>query len=83
MRRIFVNCENELAPFMDRYCDSHGAFESGRGVALVDCDDETKQASIVAGVWYESFNGANMNIHVAAVPGARWMTKEFLWYVFH
>jgi RimJ/RimL family protein N-acetyltransferase len=82
-KRIFVNCEAELAPFMDRHCHAHGAFESGRGVALVDCDDDAKEAKIVAGVWFESWNGANMNIHVAAEPGARWMTKEFLWYVFH
>jgi len=33
---------------------------------------------LVAGVAYEGFNGHNMWMHVAAVPGRRWMTREYL-----
>jgi hypothetical protein len=83
MKQIVINCEEQLAPFMERMTDSHGAFVAGRAVGLIDVDDETGQAEILACVWYEGYNGANINMHVAAKPGARWMTREFLWYVFH
>ena len=82
-KRIFTDCEAALAPFMDAHCHAHGAFVAGRGVALVECDDERKTADIVAGVWYEGFNGANLNIHLAAVPGSQWLTRELLWFAFH
>jgi gamma-glutamylcyclotransferase (GGCT)/AIG2-like uncharacterized protein YtfP len=37
-----------------------------------------KDGEMQAGVLYEGFNGHNVWMHVAAVPGARWMTKLFL-----
>lgn len=37
---------------------------------------------LVAGVVYEGFNGANVWLHVGAIPGRRWMTREFLRAVF-
>lgn len=83
MKRIVTDCEEALSPFMDQYCHAHGAFVAGRGVALVDVNEEEHSARIVAGVWFEGFNGANLNIHVAAEPGSRWMTREFLWFTFH
>ena len=36
-----------------------------------------------AGVLYEGFNGRNVWMHVAAAPGGKWMTREFLRYAFH
>jgi hypothetical protein len=83
VKRVVVGCEEHLAPFMDYHCHAHGAFVAGRGVALVDVDDEERTVKILAGVWYEGWNGANMHIHVAAVPGKQWMNREFLWYTFH
>lgn len=83
MKEIAINCENQLSQFMEERCDSHGAFTAGRGVALVDVHHKERTVDIVAGVWFEGFNGANINMHVAAVPGKRWMTRDFLWYVFH
>lgn len=38
---------------------------------------------LVAGVLYEGFNGQNVWMHVAAEPGGRWMTKDYLHYCFH
>ena len=38
---------------------------------------------LVAGTVYEGFNGANVWVHLAAEPGARWMTKDYLRYCFH
>lgn len=37
---------------------------------------------MVAGVVYTDFNGANINMHVIAVPGKRWLRREYLWACF-
>lgn len=34
--------------------------------------------ALVAGVLYEGFNGFNAWMHVAAVPGARWLRRDYL-----
>lgn len=82
MKHIVINCEEVAAPFMELHCHSHGAFTAGRAIGLVDFDDEERTATMVAACWYESWNGANINMHVAALPGRRWMTRDFLFAVF-
>ena len=37
---------------------------------------------LVAGVAYTDYNGANLCMHVVAVPGRRWLTRKFLWTCF-
>lgn len=41
-----------------------------------------KNGELIAGVLYDSWNGRSVCMHVAAKPGARWMTREFLWMSF-
>ena len=42
-----------------------------------------RDGELVAGVLYEGFNGRNVWMHVAAEPGRKWATPEFLRYCFH
>lgn len=42
-----------------------------------------RDGRLVAGVLYEGFNGVNVWMHVAAEPGSKWMTKEYLRYCFY
>jgi RimJ/RimL family protein N-acetyltransferase len=37
-----------------------------------------RDGELIAGVIYEGYNKHNVWMHVAAVPGKRWMTKEYL-----
>ena len=37
-----------------------------------------KSGALVAAAIYEGFNGTNIWVHLAATPGARWMTREYL-----
>lgn len=37
---------------------------------------------LVAGVVYEGYNGHNVWMHVAAVPGARWLVRDYMRYCF-
>lgn len=41
-----------------------------------------QDGELVAGVVFNEYTGTNINIHVAAVPGKRWMNRDFLFRVF-
>lgn len=42
-----------------------------------------EDGEIIAGVVYDNYNGASINVHIAAIPGKRWMTKEALRFAFY
>lgn len=52
---------------------SGGTWIKGRGTALGLVRDN----QIIAGVLYEDWNGANVNVHIAA-NGVNWLNREFL-----
>jgi len=41
-----------------------------------------KDGELVAGVLYEDYNGANVLMHVAAIPGRKWLNRTFLYICF-
>lgn len=51
-----------------------GTYLPGSGPSFALCEG----TRIIAGVSYDNYNGACMQMHVAAEPGARWLTREFL-----
>jgi RimJ/RimL family protein N-acetyltransferase len=55
-------------------------WKSGRG-HVIGLEDGC--GNILAAVLFEDYNGANINMHVAAVPGKRWLNREYLWYCFY
>lgn len=83
MRQMLLGHDREISQFMQAVLETPYGFESGRGIGLIDVHDEGKTATLLAGIWFENYNGANMMMHVAAVPHSRWMTKELLWYTFY
>ena len=42
-----------------------------------------RDGELIAGVVYEGYNGVIVWMHVAAKPGAKWMTREYLRYCFY
>lgn len=42
------------------------------------CIGLRKHGALVAAAIYEGFNGQNMWVHLAGLPGKRWMTRDFL-----
>jgi hypothetical protein len=50
---------------------------TGQTIGLVDDDYRLR-----AGVVYDGYNGASIQMHVAA-EGKHWLNREFLWYAFH
>lgn len=45
---------------------------SGQGIGL------EKDGELIAGVMFDNCTGRSVQMHVAAIPGRRWMTKEYL-----
>lgn len=37
-----------------------------------------RDGELIAGVIYEGYNGRNVWMHVAAVPGSRWLVRDYL-----
>lgn len=44
---------------------------------------DTETGEILFAVRFDSYNGASIIGHFAAVPGKRWLTKELLWFTFY
>ena len=42
-----------------------------------------RHGEIIAGVVYENYTGPNIFAHIAGIPGRRWMTRNFLYAIFH
>jgi len=57
--------------------DTIGGYGAATGIGL------ERGGSLIAGVVYSDWNGANINMHVAAVPGRKWLNREYLWFCFY
>lgn len=82
MRQIIVGQDRAVSNFMQHILQNPTGFTAGRGIGVADMDP-AGNPFLLAGIWFEAYNGANMMMHVAALPQTRWMTKEVLWYTFH
>lgn len=79
MKRIVTDCPDLIAKFVGERLGSSG-FANYTGIGLEE------DGELIAGVLFDYYNGASINMHVAAIPGRRWLTREFLhfcfWYPF-
>jgi RimJ/RimL family protein N-acetyltransferase len=72
MSRYAVVPDGEAAyGFINRFF-AIGRTEQMKGLCLVR-DDE-----VIAAVIYDDFNGSNIFMHLAAVPGKKWLNRHFL-----
>lgn len=72
MRHIILGANDTIGPWVSRETGGSYVPGSGQTIALFDGDN------LLAAVLYDTFNGANIHMSVAAVPGARWLNREFL-----
>lgn len=72
MKRIVLDQPERISKWVADRMESgwHGA--RGSAIGLLENEE------IIAGVLFDSWNGASICMHVAAVPGKRWMTREYL-----
>jgi RimJ/RimL family protein N-acetyltransferase len=56
-----------------------GSWVPGRGTAI----GLERNGRLVAGVIFDDFNGANINMHVASDGSRGWLNREYLWFCFY
>lgn len=78
MKELIIGRDSIVGPWV--CARGGGTWTPGRGATVGLADLEH---GLLAGVLFEDFNGANIVMHVAAVPGRRWLCREFLWFCFH
>lgn len=72
MKGIVLGQPREVAAFVAARLNASFSFDA-QAIGLAD-----EENRLIAGVLYEGFNGASIQMHVAAQPGARWMTRDYL-----
>jgi RimJ/RimL family protein N-acetyltransferase len=75
VRKVIVGEDSRVGAWI---LERTGGQWKGDGVTIGLEED----GKLIAGVLYEDFNGANINIAVAG-EGKRWLNREFLWFVFY
>lgn len=69
---MIVFDESRIGPWV---CKRTGAdYVQGTSTAI----GLEKDGQLIAGVLYDNWNGRSVCMHVAAQPGSRWMTREYL-----
>jgi len=61
-----------VLPFVKQCLPGFARVEGARSIGL------RQHGELVAGVIYEGINAHNLWMHVAARPGARWLTRRYL-----
>ena len=61
-----------VLPFVQRFLPGLARSDGMRAIGL------RRDGELVAGAVFEGFNGQNVWAHIAAIPGARWLSRDFL-----
>jgi RimJ/RimL family protein N-acetyltransferase len=76
MKKIICDQSERVGRFVSELMGNDG-WSSYQAIGLEE------DGELIAGVLFDNYNGASICMHVAAVPGKRWMTREYLWYCFY
>lgn len=72
-----ITCDTQrVSEFVSRILGIEG-WSNCRAIGL------EKDGELIAGVVYDYYTGTNICMHIAALPGRRWLNREFLWFMFH
>jgi RimJ/RimL family protein N-acetyltransferase len=76
LKKIITDQPQRVGEFVSRLMGNDG-WSSYQAIGLEE------DGELIAGVLFDNYNGASICMHVAAVPGKRWMSREYLWYCFY
>lgn len=76
VKRILTG--KHVVEWVAKRTNEFGNFGCAAGIGLQEWRPVKNCWDLIAGVAYSDFNGVNILMHVAAEPGARWMTREYL-----
>ena len=75
MKRVIYGENDRVVDWVAQKIDE-SRFEGAIGIGLEE------DGELIAGVVFNMYTGPSICMHVAAVPGKRWMTREYLWRCF-
>ena len=75
MKRVIYSENDRVVSWVAERIDEQ-RFEGAVGIGLEE------DGELIAGVVFNMYTGPSISMHVAAVPGRRWMTREYLWRCF-
>lgn len=76
MKHVLTGCDDWFGPW---FADKQGIEYLPNAMQYIGLFGDGQILSVCA---FDNFNGANINMHIASVPGKRWLTREYLWYCF-
>jgi len=68
---------DKVVEWVAKRTNEFGNFGASVGIGI------EKDGELIGGVVYNEFNGVNINVHVASDMSRKWLTREFLWFVFY
>lgn len=74
MKTVIYGQDERVCQWLNERLDEN--FVGAIGIGLEE------NGELIAGVVFDNYTKAGINMHVAAVPGKRWMTREFLFRCF-
>ncbi|SEO77538.1 hypothetical protein [Nitrosovibrio sp. Nv6] len=77
MKRVICDDPQRVAKFVSDQMGVENDWSSYKAVGL-ESDGE-----IVVGVVYDNYTGTTIFMHIAALPGKKWLTRNFLWFLFY
>lgn len=78
MRRIVLDQRDRVAAWVFERLSGDARHTEKAYAMGVEEDGE-----LIAGIAYDTFTGRNIFMHVAALPGKNWVTRELLWHAFN
>lgn len=78
MKRLVIG--NFVVEWVAHKTEEFGNYGAAQGIGLQEF--RNGHWELVAGVVYNEFNGANINMHVASDGSRRWMNRQYLWTCF-
>ena len=77
MKRVVCDDPERVSQFVSDVMGLGQDWSSYRAIGLEE------DGELIAGVVYDNYTGSTIFMHIAALPGKRWMTRNFLWFMFY
>ena len=72
MRQILARADRDVADWMIRRCPYLELASHFTAIGLLE------DGELIAGVLFDEFTHFSIDMHVAAIPGRRWLTREYM-----
>ncbi|MFZ9326480.1 MAG: GNAT family N-acetyltransferase [Polynucleobacter sp.] len=76
MKTVVYTDKQRVIDWVAKRVEEDGFGSGAIGIGLEE------DGELIAGVVFNDYTGPGISMHVAAVPGKRWMTREYLWACF-